>query len=128
MVRHGRFLAEGKLTTQDAGVSEHYSIMQMLMLAISFDQLQAAELACLELECRRGQMVEIKHRNRFIPPGGAQDDPYSDTHLYMGVISTCGMLAVCPALERYVPSELKEEFKGDEARRKAHEERALKKK
>ena len=35
------------------------------------------------------------------------------------------MLAVHPALEKFVSQELKDEFKGAEARRKAHEERAL---
>ena len=46
-----------------------------------------------------------------------------DPHLYMGISSTRGQLAVMPALEKYVSGELKEEFKGAEARRKAHEER-----
>ena len=51
-----------------------------------------------------------------------------DTHLYLGLTETRGQLAVSPALERFVAEELKVEFKTQEARREAHEERALQRK
>ena len=72
-------------------------------------------------------MVELKYKDRF--PGNATGqgtDPFEDIHLYAGVTETRGTLAVCPALEKWVGSELKDEFKASEARRKAHEERMAK--
>eukprot|EP00971_Amphidinium_carterae_P343969 6484053-Amphidinium_carterae.2 len=96
-------MAEGKLTYADTGCSEHYS-------------------------ARRAQMCELKHRHRFMPPAASADDPFGDVHLYMGVSETRGLLAVSLALEKFVSAELREEFKGAEARRKALEERGLAKK
>ena len=125
MVRHSRFLAEGRLTYQDVGVSEHFSVMQMLEAAVCMDQLQVGELQSMEIMCRRGQMAELKHRGRFVPVAATGEDPYTDTHLYMGLGGTRGMLAVHPALEKYVSAQLRDEFTGAEARRKAREERSL---
>ena len=74
-------------------------------------------------------MVELKYKERF--PGsstGQGADPFEDIHLYAGVTETRGTLAVCPALEKWVGSELKDEFKSSEARRKAHEERVARSK
>ena len=62
-----------------------------------------------------------------MPALGSGTDPFEDTHLYSGISQTRGLLMVCPALERYVGGELKDEFKASEARRKAHEERKLRK-
>lgn len=127
-VRLSRFPAERRLTYADVTVSEQFSIMQVLELAIVVDQVQASELACFELAARRAQMAELKHRSRFLPGGSGGGkggaDPYADTHLYMGVAGTRGMLAVLPSLEKFVSADLKEEFEGLRARRRAHEERA----
>ena len=70
-------------------------------------------------------MVELKRRLRLVPSSGTTDDPYADSHLYMGVSGTRGMLAVHPELEKFASENLHTEFKGAEARRKAHEERKL---
>ena len=102
LARHARFLSDGKLGCQGAGVPEHYSLMQALQLAITVDQLQVGELACFEVLVRRSQMAELKHRAKFCPSVGATDDPYSDARLNMGVSLTRGMSAVSPAREKYV--------------------------
>ena len=98
--------------------------MQAFQFAITVDQVNCAELVSFELMARRAQMAELKHKQKFVPaPGvGSPDDPYQDTHLYMGISATRGTLAVHPSLEKHISSELKDEYKGLEAKRKAREE------
>eukprot|EP00971_Amphidinium_carterae_P123893 2454040-Amphidinium_carterae.1 len=60
----------------------------MFQHAITIDQLQVGELVCFELEARRAQMCELKHKARFVPNPGSSDDPYSDAHLYLGISQT----------------------------------------
>ena len=69
-------------------------------------------------------MAELKHHARFMPDPGSSNDPYSDTHLYMGDSVTRGSLVVLPDLKKFVGAELKDEYKAQESRRKVHEERA----
>eukprot|EP00971_Amphidinium_carterae_P034524 679571-Amphidinium_carterae.1 len=94
LARHGRFMAEGKLT--------------------------------FAYGARRAQMCELKHRHRCMPPAASGDDPFGlfgDVYLFMHVSETRGLLTVSPALEKFVSAELRKEFKGEEARCKALEER-----
>lgn len=125
--RHSRFMADGRLTYGDVGCTQHQVGCQILHEAVTYDQLEVGQLAAFELLCRSLQLIELKHRDRFLPAGGAGGDPFEDTHLYLGLSQTRGLLMVSPALERYVGGELKDEFKAAEARRKAHEERQLRK-
>ena len=125
--RHSRFMSEGKLTYADVGCTQHQIRCQILHWAITYDQLEVAQLACLELLCRSLQLIELKHRDRFRPALGSGADPFEDTHLYLGISQTRGLLMVSPALEKFFGVELKDEFKASEARRKAHEERQLRK-
>ena len=48
-------------------------------------------------------------------------DPLDDVHLYLGLSSTRGQLAVCPELERWVGKQLSEEYMAIKERRKALE-------
>ena len=126
LVRHGRFMTEGKLQYHDPGCSQHQVGCQILQHALAYDQLEIGQLACMEVLCRSLQLIELKHKDKFIPSLGA-GDPNEDFHLYMGLSQTRGVLMVSPALERHVGEELKVEFKASESRRKAHEERQLRK-
>ena len=120
-------MSDGKLQYTDAGCLQHQIGCQVLQYAICFDQLQAAQLACFELLCRSLQLIELKHKDRFMKSGDGVD-VFDDSHLYLGISQTRGLLMVSPSLEKHVGGELKSEFKSAEARRKAHEERQLRKK
>ena len=125
VARHSRFMADGKLQYSDVGTTQHQIGCQVLQWAVSNDQLQVSQLACLEILCRSLQLIELKHRDRFLPSLGSGTGPFEDSHIYFGLSQTRGILMVCPALEKFVGNELKDEFKASESRRKAHEERQL---
>lgn len=123
--RHARFIAEGKLNYQDAGVAAHQVIMKLLYLGAVVDQLDLPQFAWAELASRHGQMIELRHKDRFVPKkdrtAGNTIDPFDDAHLYLGLSSTRGMLAVSPELERWVGKQLSEEYMAIKERRKALE-------
>ena len=95
--------------------------MRILETALTFDQLQAGELASIELIARSAQLIELRHRERIIGSVGAGPD--DDAFLYLGTGKTRGLLAVCPDLESWVASELAKETATLKERRKAREER-----
>ena len=122
--RHARFVSDGKLAYSDHGVSAHQVVMKILYLATVVDQLDLPQLAWAELATRHGQMVELKYKHKFVPapaknPGTI--DPFDDAHLYLGLSSTRGALAVCPELEIWVGKQLSEEYMAIKERRKALE-------
>ena len=127
--RHARFVSEGKLQAADPGVGEHQVVMKMLYFGAVYDQLDLAQLAWAELACRRAQLVELKHRDRFLPKREGKKvgaaDPFDDAHLYLGLSTTRGMLCVSPELEAWVGRELSNEYTAMKERRKALEERRL---
>lgn len=99
----------------------------MLHRAVTYDQLEVAQLAAFELLAGSLQLVELKYKDRFAAASSGGGAPFEDSHPYLGLSQTRGALMVCPALERYVGASLKDEFKAAEARRKAREERQLRK-
>ena len=122
--RHIRWRSVTGLSGGDVGVSEHEAMMRALEFALCYDQLQAAELATMEVLVRRAQMVELKYRDRVVklsPTGGVEDDE----HLYMGTGLTRGLLMICPDLEDWVAGELQREASAAKERRKMREERGL---
>jgi len=121
--RHVRWKAATQLSTGDAGVAEHEMIMRILELALCFDQLQASELACMEMLIRKAQMIELKHRGRVTTASvGEVED---DAHLYLGTSHTRGLLMIDPKLEEFVSGELSREAATAKERRKMREERLL---
>ena len=126
--RHARFLSDGKLQAHDAGIAQHAILMKMLYFATVYDQLDLPQLAWGELACRRVQLIELKHKDRFGPQraGGSKNDKadvFDDAHLYLGLSATRGMLIISPELEAWVGRELTNEYMGMKERRKALEER-----
>ena len=69
-------------------------------------------------------MIELKHKSRFVPQPSRDkltSDPFDDSHLYLGLSASRGMLAVSPELERWVGRQLSEEYMAIKERRKAFE-------
>ena len=85
--RHARFVADGKLQPTDVGVSDHQVVMKMLHYGAVYDQLDLPQMAWAELACRRAQLAELKHKEKFLPKVDAKKqgslDPYDDAHLYL---------------------------------------------
>ena len=67
--RHSRWLVETKLDLSASGVSEHSGVMRILGLCLCYDQLEGAELACLELIARRARMIEFKYKDTWLADG-----------------------------------------------------------
>ena len=116
-----RFRQLAGLSAADAGTQEHERSMRILEAALTFDHLQAGELASIELIARSAQLIELRHRERII--GAVGSGPDDDAFLYLGAGKTRGVLAVCPELETWVASELAKETATLKERRKAREER-----
>ncbi len=98
--------------------------MKLLYLGAVIDQLDLPQVAWAELAARHGQMVELKYKHKFVPvpvKNPTTIDPFDDSHLYLGLSSTRGQLAVCPELERWVGKKLSEEYLAIKERRKAIE-------
>ena len=106
----------------DSGAQEHEMAMRVLEYAVCYDQLQAAELAAIELIARRAQLIELKYRDKVIG-GGMGGTVDEDSFLYMGTGRTRGLLMISPALEEYVAGELSKETSAAKERRKLREER-----
>ncbi len=122
--RHARFVADGKLTYNDMGVSAHQVVMKLLYLGAVIDQLDLPQLAWAELASRHGQMVELKYKHKFVPvpqKNATSVDPFDDAHLYLGLSATRGQLCVSPELERFVGKQLSDEYMAIKERRKALE-------
>ena len=103
---------------------EHESICKALELALEYDQLNLGELACVELLCRRLQMLQYRWRERVLgsAASGTLDD---ESHYFLGTDPTRGNLCVCPALNSWLGEELHKEHLANKEQRKAREERAL---
>ncbi len=122
--RHARFISDGKLNHTDNGVQAHQVVMKLLYLGAVVDQLDLPQLAWAELAARHGQMVELKYKHKFVAAPAKNSgavDPFDDAHLYLGLSSTRGALAVCPELETWVGKQLSEEYMAIKERRKAFE-------
>ena len=64
LARHPRSVQLSGLLATDPAAQEHEWLCRAIELGLTFDQLQGAELSCLELLARRLQMLEMKHRDK----------------------------------------------------------------
>ena len=124
--RHVRWRQATGLTSADPGVADHELAMRVLETSVCYDQLQAAELACVEVVMRKAQLCELKHKDKVLSHesragSSAIDD---DEFLYLGTGRTRGMLMIAPSLEEFVAGELHKEASTAKERRKMREERA----
>ena len=128
MAHHTRFKSIANVQHHDAGVASHETAMRIFEYALCYDQLQGAELACLEIVARSAQLVELKYRDKVLvtqtgSTGATMLD--QDDYIYLGYGKTRGQLMIDPALEEHVGSELQKESSAAKERRKMLEERNL---
>lgn len=85
---HTRFRQIAGLHQYDAGVQVHEMAMRVLEHVVTSDQVQAGELACLEVVARQAQLVELKYRDRVLANQTSASASISllemDDHLYLG--------------------------------------------
>ena len=60
------------LQPSDPHVSTHDTAMRCLEAAMTYDQLQCAELACLEIVMRQAQLAEAKYKEKFLGKVGIE--------------------------------------------------------
>ena len=109
-------------------------LLKFFYLAAVYDQVDLPQLCSAELLARRAQMIELQYKSRFSlgtggGGGGAKNkndkDNFQavldDSHLYLGLSATRGLLCVSPDLEKYVGKQLGEEYLAIKERRKALE-------
>ena len=124
VAHHSRWKHQAGLSTNDAGVSEHESIMKAVEFALCYDMICVPELASFELMLRRAQLVEMKHRSRSLR-GLTGDVGMEEEHLVLGTSATRGALMISPLLETFVSSEMGREVSVMKEKRKLREERRL---
>jgi hypothetical protein len=120
------FMNLSKLSFNDGHMTEYSLIAKVLEMALTWDQLNIANLACMELLARRFQLIEEKYRHR-LPQHDAKNtmDPESDAGLFLGLgtASSFGRLSVCvmPALSEYIGTELGKEAAISKGMVRAHQ-------
>ena len=124
---HARRKADRSLQAHDQDVSVHEMCWITLERGICCDQVNAANLSCMELVVRQLQVVEEKWKDRYLG-GGEQSELDQSVHLYLGLGAGVGAraaLCICPLLSDHIAGEFRKEAAISKERRKAREERQL---
>ena len=122
---HTRWEHQGGLGIHEAGVGDHEACMRAFEMGLCYDQLNICELASFELLARRGQMAELKHKQRSLRDNGSGGLVGDEDFLLLGTNETRGQLMICPQLDAFVAAELGKEGAVLKERRKLAEERKL---
>ena len=89
LAHHSRFVQLSGLLPTDPAAQEHELLCRAIVLVLTFDQLQGAELSCFELLARRSQMLEMKFRDKTAGSFfGSSIEEHS--HIYLGTGQTRG--------------------------------------
>ena len=108
------------------GVEEHHFLSEMLELSVTFDQLNAPDLAVCEHISRRYQAleesyaIELRDKTDGTQIGKALNSDERSLYLGTGTSSTTAL--VCPELQSHVSSKVGEKSAILRERRKAREE------
>ena len=121
MGRHAKFRSEAKVTNACPGVATHESLCKILQTALVYDQVDASNLACMELVVREIQMIEEKYAEKMEGEEGHR----AEAHLFLGSSSSRGNVCVDPSLRSWIAEEMRGEAAVLKERRKAREERML---
>ena len=117
------------LTVTDAGVDKPAFLAEALELAVTFDQVNMANLGMGELIARRFQHWEERYGERLQSAsqggGHAAAGLADERRHFLGQSRGRGSSLVSPELEAYVAEKMKEDAAIFKERRKGREERAL---
>ena len=125
MSRHFWWKQALGLTPGDPSVDEHAFMSEVLQLSITFDMLNAGELACVEAISRRYQLIEELYSMEMDRAQAGDVDWAGERRLFMG--STLGRhgCLVSPELREWLATEVSKTAAVMKERRKAREERLL---
>ena len=119
-----------QVTVADEGISEHLAICEALETAVTFDQLNCGELAIVEQMARRLQMWEHVYAQRLQdtsrPAEGSSSKGVDgdERALFSGNTDRAmGVSLVCPQLQEWIATQMRERSSVLKERRKAREER-----
>ena len=125
---HSKWQAEQKLDAAHPNVISHDTCARALESMCCYDQVNPANLAAAELIARHLQLCEEREKDRKQKEQkGKTDDLTLDSHLFLGGGSSNSRLCICPELNEFISKELQAEAAVMKERRKAREERGLKK-
>ena len=123
LTHHTRWKNLVKMEYSNDNVSEHAMLCKMLLWALTYDQLNCANLACMELLVRRIQMIEHKLRTHMAD--ASIDGLGQEDKLYLGSEIAKGTICFSPKLREYMALKIGEDAKMMKGQRLAREERAL---
>ena len=123
---HERMRTLCKLEPNSWGIQEHFQLSMTLRHAIQIDQLDAYNLAFVEVMFRRLQTIEYSHSERAREAesrsvGGKLS--LEEQQTFGGLVRHAGTLMICPALLDHVKAEVEKEVGLQKNMRKIREER-----
>ena len=120
MARHTRWVAEHKLQETDPQVYVHEVLSELFEVMLCYDMLDGSNLAVAERMARWYQDIEGTHEKE---EAKGASDPYVS-----GLPRAGGGAAYCPELKQYVTDQVGKDVAILKEKRKAKEERELRRK
>ena len=131
MAWHTKWRTEWKVDVNSANCRQHEFLCRVLETAVCYDQVNTSNLACMELLCRQIQLIEEQQYEAMFSgkdkDKGGKMEKDVETSLFFGTQATRGGVCICPALTEWLAKQLQAEAAVSKERRKAREERALRK-
>lgn len=121
---HIAFRSACRLGLDDPAMLLHSELSKIFQTALCYDQVDASNLASMELICRQLQLCEEKLKDRILGTVGSGHQEHDESWYFTGLQNTRGVM-VCPALSKWVSEQVASENSVLKERRKAREERAL---
>ena len=118
---HTKWRSDGKLDPSSHLIAFHAVCCQVVETMMSYDQLNAVNLASGELVMRQIMLTEERLKDKF---SASSPDGFDEFHLYSGRRDRYA-LCIDPSLSEWVAREVAKESVVMKERRKAREERAL---
>ena len=129
---HRAWRARRKLGIHDYGVVMHQTSMRAMGMAGCSDQLDLANLSCIEYMAREAQMIEHFYQNveRELEDKQRKDKKLvgptvDEMELFVGADKSPYDVMVCPALAEWIAKEMERDANIQKQSRKARQERAL---
>ena len=119
--QHHMWIGASKIAEGDRSCYEDEVLARVLDLAVTYDSLNIANLACMELVCRRRQLISDAHANT---PGAPS---YTVAEHYMGQTYKQGGGIVVPALTDFVAKKMQAQSQILKEKRKLAEAKGGKK-
>ena len=120
---HIAFRSACRLGLDDPIMLLHSEMSKIFQTALCYDQLDASNIASLELICRQIQLCEERLKDVLLGSSGTEG-PHDEGYFFTGLQNTRGVM-VCPALAKWIAEQVAAENAVAKERRKAREERAL---